>query len=232
MTVDFIPYGTATVAPMQREALATGRLRDLDRPGAPVAVIDRNAGPLRLHQLRHPFTRPPVVQNLAHGEAQVAFLEAHLASLCGPWNRPLRGLVGTYFTAIRAQLNARTAELAERLGPVIGLAEPAHWVLSAPMPLPRAHLPTGGAFTDADLVFWDGRDMICCFVGNDHPVGARRRAMEVLGAEGARVEKLGRDVLDAPDILLNRLGPVFADVTAGETLPQSPFRGQSIPRPT
>lgn len=78
-----LPYGTATVAPSQRAALAAGRLDDLDRPGAPVALVGRAEGLLRLHQIRHPFTRPPVAQDLARGAAQAAFLEAHLTGLCG-----------------------------------------------------------------------------------------------------------------------------------------------------
>lgn len=99
------------------------------------------------------------------------------------------------------------------------------------MPLPRAHVPAGDGFADADLVFWDGAELICCFLETGHLVGARRGAMESIGGEGARVERLGREVWEAPDVLLGRLGPAFADVTAGEALPRSPFRGQGIPPP-
>ena len=63
-----IPYGTPTVRAHVVAQLARQDFAELDAPGAPVAVVDPAAGgPLRMSGLLHPFTRPPVAQDLAHG---------------------------------------------------------------------------------------------------------------------------------------------------------------------
>ena len=137
-----IPYGSARVRPAVLAALAEGRFDDLSAPAAPVAVIDpADRRPLRMHAVEHPFTRPPVPQDLAHGAAQLAFLEAHLIGLAGDWAKPRRAFVAAYFAAVRATLRENRDALLDRLGPLAGLCELEHWGFSALMPLPAAHIP-------------------------------------------------------------------------------------------
>ena len=81
-----IPYGSQSVREGVLDQLRAGRYEDLERPGAPIVVIDATQHkPLRMHDLVHPFMLPPVAQDLAHAQTQLAFLEQHLSRHCGDW---------------------------------------------------------------------------------------------------------------------------------------------------
>ena len=169
-----IPYGSASIPSDVLRRLNVAEVQDLGRPGAPVAVIDPALGqPLRLHSIMHPFTLPPVAQDLAHAETQLAFLERHLVRLCGEWAKSRRLLISRYFDALRQIVRAHESELNQRAKALIGLVELDHWCFSGLMPLPQAYLPCPRSdatanwqqsdFVSVDAAFWDReRDCGCC----------------------------------------------------------------------
>lgn len=231
-----IAYGTEAVPRQVAAAIAEGRA--LSRPGAPVGALPA-AGTVRMSDVRHPFTIPPVAQDLVHAEAQLAFLEGHLLSLCGAWAKPQAAFVAAYFEALREHV-ARDAEaLDRRTGPLAGLVEPLHWCFAAPMPFPRAHpgLTEAGriASSDAattvrvDFLFRTSRGLLACIVDDATPLGRRRRELDALEGAGVRVKR-PKPGLASPE-LLDRLGPEFADFTRDVAFPESPFRGRPMQRP-
>lgn len=235
-----VPYGTERVAESVRRLVRAGRLDALNVPGAPVAVWPRDRrAPLRLSDVVHPFTRPPVTQDLAHAARQFAVLGDHLMRLCGDWAKPRRRFVEHYLAAVRAHVAAREDELMGRCAALAGLVEPEHWCFAAPMPLPRAHLwlgePAAARGADAvavDVAFWTGEAIAACVIEAGTPLGRRRRALERLDAAGVRVERVApADLAGDPAALLERLGAPFTDFTAGLARPASPFRGRGVPDP-
>ena len=233
-----IPYGTPTVRAHVVAQLARQDFAELDAPGAPVAVVDPAAGgPLRMSGLLHPFTRPPVAQDLAHAVSQLSFLEAHIVRLSGDWSKPQQAFIRRYFAALRNHVERRSKVLGERIGALGGLVEREHWCFAAPMPLPGAHVRIGlagePAFAHCDVAFWTGQAVLTGMVDNGATLfGARRRAVEDLERAGIAVVRLAPTWSGAgADPLLEELGPPFSDFTTGVAVPESPFHGRGVPAP-
>lgn len=232
-----IPYGTQTLRRETLLAVESGQTDGLDLPGAPVAVVDTGAGPLRLSSLVHPFTLPPLAQDLAQALKQVAFLEAHISGLCDLWNKPQRSFVAKYFADVRASVSAHADELAARAGDLRGLVQPLHWCFAAHMILPRAHLPvvTDGAasFAMADFALWTGRRLVACFLATGAtPIGARKRAIESIAAAGSEVRHVPVAQFDDPTwSLLETIGSETRDFLEGVERADSPFRGRELENP-
>lgn len=227
-----LPYGTRSVAPIQRAALAGGDVAKLNLPGAPVAMRALSAsGVLRICDTPLAFSRPPLAQDLAHAGAQLNFLQTALADLAGMHDRPLRALVLAYFDVIRRHVSNAAAPLQARLGDLSGLAEPLHWVFLAPMPLPLAHLaPMPGADVSVvDLAFWTEAGVIAIFANRGSLTPGQLRMRDALRASGVRV--MAADADRTPDQVFSSLGPAFTDHTSGAALPASPFAGMPIAAP-
>jgi hypothetical protein len=235
-----LPYGMASVPAHVLAALDSGQGAEISRPGAPLVEIDlRNPAPLRLSDMRHPFTAPPVAQDLAHADTQLVVLEQHLTGLCGVWAKPQARFVAHYFAALRDHVGENEAAFVARTGQLAGLVEPLHWCFAAPMPLPRAHLGLDGAGRLAgrnrttsvcvDFAFWTGGALSAIEIASGSQTGARRRALEGLSAAGVHVDRI--DPALAGSALLARLGPAFSAFTDGLDLPESPFHGRGMPTP-
>lgn len=240
-----IPYGSASIRSDVLERSSRGAVEDLERPGAPVAVIDPSAAqPLRFNSILHPFTLPPVAQDLAHADSQLTFLENHLVRLCGEWAKPRQLLIDRYFAAIRSQVRANERSLAERAEALSGLVELDHWCFSALLPLPRAHLlctlPKSkpvcqpSDFVPVDAAFWTGHDLAAVIVDDGStPTGQRKRGLERLRDSGAQLITVDKAELNASGgtQLLHLLGEQFANFLSEQSLPVSPFRGREIDPP-
>lgn len=235
-----IAYGSETVPRHIRTAGAGIQADALSRPTAPaVALNPGNGAPLRLFEVRHPFSLPPQAQDLSHADRQLAALETHLVRLCGPFASPAAAFVTAYFAALRDFVAGHAGRLAERTGDLAGLVEPLHWAFAAPMPLPRAHLGlapdgrfAGSGVDDAlrlDILFQDSRGLLAPILRPAALTPGRRRAIDRLEAAGLRTVVL--DPLPGGAALLAALGPDFADPTAGVALARSPFRGTPIAAP-
>ena len=238
-----IPYGSAAPRASALISIQAGDIDDIDIPGAPVAVAKRTSGePLRLWSLNHPFTRPPVAQDLAHGATQLRFLENHIAGLTEPWSKSQRTLVQKYFADVRAHVAEQAPALAARASDLTGLVEIEHWCFAALMPLPRAHImldrddatdSSAGVTAMADIAFWTGVQLIACFVDTGNTaIGARKRAIERLAASEAKLIFVPAvNQSDPTWSLLSALGTDASNFLDGVTLPQSPFRGRGLEEP-
>jgi hypothetical protein len=242
-----VPYGTERI-PAQlthvREAqqgLAAGETAEVGLPGAPVVSLDLGSNvALPMQALRHPFTLPPLAQDLAHGASQLACLRHHLVKICGLWAKSQVAFIEAYFDAIVAHVAERKDALAARIGVLSGLVEPAHWCFSAPMPLPRAHLclDESGFLSDPgsvrsikmDVLFRDRRGLLALDLSRGHLTGNRRRDLEALEAAGVRIHRLAGAFPIGPG-LLELLGSDFSDFTDDVALPNSPFHGSGLPVP-
>jgi hypothetical protein len=240
-----IPYGSQGVRKEVLDHLRAGQSDDLERPGAPVVVVDPSLQlPLRMHDLVHPFTLPPIAQDLAHAQTQLAFLQQHLSRLCGDWARSSQAFIACYFEQLRAVVRENEQALLDRTGALSGLVEIDHWCFAACMPLPRAHLylPDCGQADDyqpadfiaVDFAFWSGTELIAVVIDNGNtPTGARKKALGRLAANDINLQSIGLGVLhsDQPHALLNALGPAFESFWSDLPIPSSPFRGRGIDRP-
>ncbi len=246
-----LPYGSAAVRPQVLTALASGQTDDLERPGAPVVVIEASSHEaLRLNTIAHPFTRPPIARDLAHADLQLAFLEQHLKSLCGDWARPREMFITLYFAAIRAHVAEHAATLDLKTGNLDGLVERDHWCFSALMPLPRIHLfcpqlseppplnqhrpvlPTD--YVTVDVGFWTGRRLYAIILETGGtPTARRRQALARLEQDGITLSflSISAHAPSAPLQLLDQLGAPFQRFWLDCPLPVSPFSGRGIPEP-
>lgn len=233
-----IPYGSATPRAAALSAISDGYCDDLDLPGAPVAIIDCGEGrPLRMSCLVHPFTLPPVAQDLAHADTQVAFLKAHISGLCGMWNKPQSMFVAKYFLDVRSVVDELAPDLRVRMGDLAGLVEMGHWCFAAHMIMPRAHIVLGQQreedYVTADFALWSGNRLTACFVSTDHTlIGIRKRAVEALSAAGAHVCHVPASEFLNPDwSLLDAIGVEAANFLDGVELAESPFHGRGLEAP-
>lgn len=248
-----IPYGSQSVRADVLDQLRAGRLDDLERPGAPVVVIDTTQQiPLRMHDLVHPFTLPPIAQDLAHAQTQLAFLEQHLSRHCGAYAKSSQIFIASYFADLRAAVRGNEQALIDKMGELFGLLEVDHWCFSACMPLPRAHLyvpenaPEGASetgntndyqqadFIMVDFAFWSGADLVAVVIDKGNTlIGARKRALDRLVANNIKLKSIGMDALhsDQSQAVLNSLGPAFKTFWSDLSIPRSPFRGRGIDLP-
>jgi hypothetical protein len=240
-----VPYGSQSVRSQLLEQLQAGQTDDLERPGAPVVVIDRAQQlPLRMHDLVHPFTLPPIAQDLAHAQTQLAFLEQHLSRHCGEWAKSSQAFVERYFADLRAVVGANEEAILKKAGALSGLVEAEHWCFSALMPLPRAHLYlpetscTGdyraADFVMVDFAFWSGSGLVAVLIDNGNtPTGARKKALDRLAANDITLQKIGTKALrsDQSRALLTALGPAFETFWSDTPLARSPFRGRGVEAP-
>jgi len=240
-----LPYGTSGVRPQVRAKMQLGDWTDLERPGAPLVVIEpAQQTILRLHSLQHPFTLPPVAQALAHAASQLSFLEQHLRKLCGDWAKPQQHFIERYIKELRAHVLQNEEDLWKNADGLQGLVEIEHWCFAAPMPLPRAHiyLPAkaddGSIVTDdfipVDFAFWTGSKLTAVQLSSGNtPTKSRKEALGKLIDAGVTLCTIDRAILDdsAAPSLLATLGDDFIRFSQGVTLPCSPFRGREIETP-
>jgi hypothetical protein len=149
-----------------------------------------------------------------HAERVAAAID-WLTGLCGDYAPQRRQFIAAYFGTVAAQLEARRAELVERLKPYDGLYAPEDFLWSALMPLPRGWVPVGDQLLPADMVFWDGTKPIAIEIAPR--TTARQSALEAAGVLVLRIEPGAMDV-----------GPYLPDsfqhFWQDQTLPSSPFR--------
>ncbi|HSZ94133.1 MAG TPA: hypothetical protein VK822_32690, partial [Acetobacteraceae bacterium] len=148
--------------------------------------------------------------------------KAWLESLCGDYAPLRRQFVDAYLRCVAAQIEAHRAELAARLAPYDGLYAPDDFLWSALRPLPRGWVPAGDQLLPADMVFWDGAELIAIeLAARDTD---RQRALLAAGVTACRIEPSKFRRLDA------ELPSVFLRFWEVATLPSSPFR-RAIPPP-
>ena len=188
----------------------------LDDPRLRCAVV--GADKLRLNSEPVPADAMP----LAVGDhaARVAAAIEWLTGLCGDYAPLRRQFIGCYFDFIAAHLEAHRAELAERVKPYDGLYAPEDFLWFALRPLPRGWVPAGGTLLPADMVFWNGAQVVAIELSARET--EKQKALAAAGVVVLRIE---------PDAL-SRLGDALLDsfrrFWEGQLLPASPFR-RAIP---
>jgi hypothetical protein len=151
----------------------------LDRLPSTIAVddtrlpaVDLGEAPLRLN------TVPLPVAAWDAGEAdhatRMAIVRSWLLASCGDYNEALRRGVVQYLDAVAAHVTHHRDLLATNLARFHGLYQAEDWCWSALRPLPRAWWQQDGAWSRADLAFWNGNAVIGMrardFAAGDLPV--------------------------------------------------------------
>ena len=221
-----IPYGVPALD-VERLFVREGQV---DCPAPHVAV---DAGcVLRLNDGQYAFPEPPDLRAMTGAAAQLDCLREHLKRFCDLWARPPKLFLDRYFDFIADRVERNRAALKARLARFGSLFDYRDWALSAPRPLPRAHLPVGaGVYCPVDMGFWLGDRMLAVLLaGSATPTGwdaERRAALEAAGVEIATlsVRDLGEEGVGCLD---GSLPPGFDAFWDGEILPSSPFVGTSL----
>jgi len=188
----------------------------LDDPRLRCAVVGDE--PLRLNS--EPV--PPDAMPLATGDhaSRAAAAKEWLESLCGDYAPLRRQFINAYLRFIAVQIEAHREEFATRLEPYDGLYTPDDFLWSALRPLPRGWVSAGGQLLPADIVFWDGAQLIAVeLAARDTD---RQRALLAAGVTTHRIEPSMFARLDV------MLPATFSRFWEGQTLPSSPFR-RAIP---
>ena len=190
-------------------------------PAAPAIVIDRAGGrPLRLADGPYPFPEPPDLFRLATTQERLAFLRAHLESLCGLWDKRARLFLDAYFAHIGIVLDAAVPVLAARAA---GLFAPRDWSFAALRPLPQAHL--AGAVR-VDFAFWTGAALVAVeLLGSATQRRQRQAELARLREDGVAIITLATSDLqrDGAEVLACTLPAPFHDFWRAVPLPVSPF---------
>jgi hypothetical protein len=207
LSVPRIPYGLDRLP--RTMALDDPRLRC-------VAVGD--GSPLRLNSESVPAEAMPLA--IGDHAARVAAATAWLVGLCGDYAPLQRLFIASYFAFLAAHLDAHRAELSERVRPYCGLYAPEDFLWSALRPLPRGWVAAEDRLLPADMVFWDGTQVVVI------ELSAREsERQKLLQAAGVAVNRIEPGMLGSEPAVLGRLLPVsFQRFWCGETLPASPFR--------
>jgi hypothetical protein len=173
---------------------------------------------LRLNTVPVPADAMPLV--IGDHLARVAAATEWLVSLCGDYAPLQRQFIAAYFGFISAHLDAHRAALAERVKPYGGLYAPEDFLWSALRPLPRGWVPTPGKLLPADMVFWDGTQVIAV------ELSARETdKQKALQAARIAVYRIEPNLLGSDPIQLGQILPEnFRRFWDGQTLPSSPFR--------
>lgn len=235
-----IPFGAAEFH-ARHFGLAGFSLRGLEITTAvPHALVSRaRARPIRFNNGPVQFILERTREDLSGLEAQYALLRANLERICGDWQATVRGFLGRYFADVEAEISRSHEELARRSRPFAGLFEPRHWIFSALMPLPRAHLhlpdTPGGLSIDpddvvrVDFAFWTGSRLVAVLIDTGATVlPRRRRALDRLAhADVDLVTVTKADLADGMS-LLARLGRPFVEFWQDEPLPSGPFKGSAV----
>ncbi|WAJ28199.1 hypothetical protein [Antarcticirhabdus aurantiaca] len=119
--------------------------------------VDALAGePLRISSVDLGLPRPG---SLGAGSfSRCELLLAALERLLDPFDALGRRVLARYFAWLDRRIGRARAAIEARLAPFHGLYAPEDYLFSAPLPLPRAHLPVGeGILVPADVAFWTGR---------------------------------------------------------------------------
>ncbi len=148
--------------------------------------------------------------------ARVAAATAWLESQCGDYAPLRRQFIAAYFHVIATQIEVHREELAERAKPYDGLYAPEDWVWSALRPLPRGWVPTPDRLLPADVVFWDGTQVVA------FELAAREtEKQKALHAAGIAVYRVAPSAFDR---LAEALPDNFLRFWNVQSLPCSPFR--------
>jgi hypothetical protein len=169
--------------------------------------------PLRLNSEPAPAdAMPPATGDHA---ARVAAAQDWLESQCGDYAPLRRHFIAEYFRFITDQIDAHRDALIDQLRPYDGLYIPEDFFWSAPRPLPRAWVPVGDRYLPADIVFWDGMQVIAIELSTRDT--DKQRALLAAGVKLARGEP-------------SALPEQFRQFWNAQILPSSPFR-RPIPSP-
>jgi hypothetical protein len=192
----------------------------LDDPRLRCAVVGDDK--LRLNSEPVPQDAMPLA--IGDHAARVAASLAWLEGLCGDYAPLRRQFIAAYFRFLAAHLGVHHDELAERVEPYDGLYAPEDWLWSALRPLPRGWAPVGDQLLPADIVFWDGTQLIAI------ELSARETdRQKALQDAGIVVLRIGPTVLGGDPMLMGGILPdSLQRYWEGQVLPSSPFR-RSIP---
>ncbi|HUB95880.1 MAG TPA: hypothetical protein VL993_08185 [Stellaceae bacterium] len=200
-------------------------------PGAPDVALAEGT-PLRLSHGPYPFAEPPDLIGNATIEARLALLRDHLATQCGPWDKPARSFLDAYFAHIAAAIADNSKAIAALSARSGGLFAPADWSFSALRPLPQAHVrPDGGASVRADVAFWTGARIVAIeLLGSASPRRQRQDELARLASAGVAIVRLPAAELlrDGAPFLARVLPMEFQRFWDGVILPASPFGADAL----
>lgn len=235
-----VPYNADSVAPAQ---VVTVSGHDGARIAYRLPMAELHAGqPLRLNSGGIEFGDPPPLRDMPDVPSQLAFLNRHFQHQCGVWSKYARRFVDRYFAFVEDEIARHREELAARLAPFGSLYEIGHWAFSALRPLPRAHLPAGGALSGSgeaapelvrvEIAFWTAAGAVAIdLVGRGTRGAAEARWRDCLEAAGIRIVQISHDAIDSDDAdaFADRLPDDFKRYWRDEILPAGPFRTDPAP---
>ncbi len=234
-----IPFGSDTFH-ARHFTLAGFSLRGVEiSTSAPHALICRsNRCPVRLNNGPVQFILERRLEDLSGLDVQFDLLKSNLMRVCGEWNVPGRLFLNRYFDEVEAEIDAASNELTKRSKNFPGLFEPRHWIFSAMMPLPRAHLhlsqPTGfytienNDLARVDFAFWNGKRLVAVVIDTGSTLLKKQRSVrDALSRADIDLVILSKSDLVNGEPLLGRLGEKFQNFWQDEVLPSGPFKGST-----
>lgn len=182
-------------------------------PGA-----DLRAHPLRLNSEAFPSQFASGVGS-GHEERWAA-CRGWVESCCGDYAVHRRRFIGQYLDFVERHIERNHAEIEAICRQFDGIYRRADWLWSALRPLPRAWLSSQGKWIPADVMLWDGTELVAVSIGQSEEHNAS------LAIAGARVVHLDPKNLpgDPESVMPRILGYSGAFFWRSESLPMSPFR--------
>jgi len=222
LTISLIPYGIASIDASTVDVQG-GRIRC---PTPFIPIVPNRDKILRLNGGQYDFPEEPNLRSIMDARAQLDFLHDHLRHYCDLWARPPKLFLECYFAFISAQVEANETQLAEKLAPYGTLFSVQDWILSAPRPLPRAHIRSERAYWPVDFAFWLGDRVLAVLLKGLETAtsGDQVWSREVSGFDIVELE-VAQLARDGAEYLARSLPAEFHVFWAGEPMPSSPFKG-------
>lgn len=227
----FIPYGTGRLTPDLMTIVRDPDGGETVDCRVPFMIADSAGdGTFRLNSGRRDDLRGVASPGQGEEADALAALRDVVTRQCDLWSRSQARFVERYFAFVSGQVTRHRDELERRLARFGGLYGYSDWVFSAPLPLPRAHLPVAdmgggpGRRIRVDFAFWSrGRLVAIDLIGSATITAERVADRDDLRAAGVEVIEVRDDDLTDDGGLSGLLPADFHTFWRDQPLPIGPF---------
>lgn len=141
-------------------------------------LLDRKLSTaLRLNNHQYNLRGQVSIDSITETDAQIDYLREHLNLFCGVWEKSQKRFLDCYFDFIIQHVEGNKEDLEKKLTKFGKLYHYRHWLFSALLPLPQAHINISTtwdetSYTDdsmqlVDFCFWTGEKIIAIVLTDD-----------------------------------------------------------------
>ena len=173
-----IPYGFAEWDSSKISVSTTNDDHEILECNSSHVLINQKLGvPLRLNNHHYNLRGQISMESINNTNAQFDYLCEHLKLFCGVWEKSQKGFLDCYFDFVSKQVIENRTKLERKLVDFGQLYNYRHWLFSALLPLPQAHINTSISLNMSsynsesmklvDFCFWNGEQIFAIVLADD-----------------------------------------------------------------